>query len=111
MRALEEHPTATADLTIEKPAGVDDVRPQPVLRFAWRLYTRFGLPALGRLVSRHWYEVGRFLGPSITGFYDRVPLERLAGMWRDAGFGGVGLRRMSFGAGVVMWGTRDGDAG
>jgi demethylmenaquinone methyltransferase/2-methoxy-6-polyprenyl-1,4-benzoquinol methylase len=83
----------------------------PVLRFAWHLYTRFGLPALGRLVSRHWFEVGRFLGPSITGFYERAPLERLAGMWRDAGIGAVGLRRMSFGAGVVMWGTRDGDPG
>jgi demethylmenaquinone methyltransferase/2-methoxy-6-polyprenyl-1,4-benzoquinol methylase len=87
------------------------VPPQPALRFAWHLYTRFGLPALGRLVSRQWYEVGRFLGPSITGFYERVPLDRLAGMWRDAGIGAVGLRRMSFGAGVVMWGTRDGDAG
>jgi demethylmenaquinone methyltransferase/2-methoxy-6-polyprenyl-1,4-benzoquinol methylase len=87
------------------------VPPQPALRAAWHLYTRFGLPPLGRLVSRHWYEVGRFLGPSISGFYDRVPLERLAGMWRDAGIGAVGLRRMSFGAGVVMWGTRDGDAG
>jgi demethylmenaquinone methyltransferase/2-methoxy-6-polyprenyl-1,4-benzoquinol methylase len=84
---------------------------QPALRAAWDLYARFGLPALGRLVSRDWYEVGRFLRPSITGFYERVPLERLAAMWRDAGIGAVGLRRMSFGAGVVMWGTRDGDAG
>jgi demethylmenaquinone methyltransferase / 2-methoxy-6-polyprenyl-1,4-benzoquinol methylase len=84
---------------------------QPALRFAWHLYTRFGLPGLGRVVSKEWYEVGRFLGPSITGFYERVPLERLAAMWRDAGIGAVGLRRMSFGAGVVMWGTRDGDAG
>ena len=33
------------------------------LAAAWRLYTRVGLPALGRLASRGWFEVGRFLGP------------------------------------------------
>src|SRR6202012_2013805 len=38
---------------------------QPALRAAWRAYTRVGLPAIGRLASPAWYEVGRFLGPSI----------------------------------------------
>ena len=42
----------------------------------WRLYTRVGLPALGRLVSRGWCEAGRFLGPSIEGFYRANPLRR-----------------------------------
>jgi len=28
---------------------------------AGRLYPRLGLPALGRLASRSWFEVGRFL--------------------------------------------------
>jgi demethylmenaquinone methyltransferase/2-methoxy-6-polyprenyl-1,4-benzoquinol methylase len=46
------------------------VPPSPALRALWRLYTRIGLPALGRLLSRDWYEVGRFLGPSIEGFYE-----------------------------------------
>ena len=50
-------------------------RPWPA--HAWRLYTRVGLPLLGRLVSRDWYEVGRFLGPSIDGFYARHPLDEL----------------------------------
>src|SRR5437764_7604858 len=35
------------------------------LRFMWRIYTRAGLPLVGRLVSPAWLEVGRFLGPSI----------------------------------------------
>src|SRR5207248_488038 len=40
----------------------------PPLRELWRLYTRVGLPLLGRLASPAWLEVGRFLGPSIESF-------------------------------------------
>jgi demethylmenaquinone methyltransferase/2-methoxy-6-polyprenyl-1,4-benzoquinol methylase len=82
---------------------------RPALRGAWSIYARLGLPLFGRLVSRHWYEVGRFLGPSITGFYERFPLGRLIALWEKAGMRDVDVRRMSFGAGVVMWGTRDGE--
>jgi demethylmenaquinone methyltransferase/2-methoxy-6-polyprenyl-1,4-benzoquinol methylase len=79
--------------------------PGGVWLWPWRLYTRVGLPALGRLASREWYEVGRFLGPSIEGFYRRHPLERQLELWREAGIGNVGARRMSLGGGVVIWGT------
>ena len=79
------------------------------LRAPWIVYTRAGLPLLGRLVSRDWYDVGRFLGPSIAGFYAEHPLPRLAALWREAGIDAVGMRRMSFGAGVVMWGVRSDD--
>jgi demethylmenaquinone methyltransferase/2-methoxy-6-polyprenyl-1,4-benzoquinol methylase len=72
----------------------------------WVLYTRVGLPALGRLVSREWYDVGRFLGPSIGGFWQRHPLESVCGMWQAAGIDSVHARVMSVGGGVVMWGTR-----
>ena len=78
----------------------------PALRAAWRAYTRVGLPLLGRLASRAWLEVGRFLGPSIEELHVREP--DLAGLWRDAGILDVHLRRMSFGAGIVMWGVRSG---
>jgi demethylmenaquinone methyltransferase / 2-methoxy-6-polyprenyl-1,4-benzoquinol methylase len=84
------------------------VPPLPAARAPWRLYTRVGLPALGRLVSREWYAVGRFLGPSISGFYERHPLPDVVRMWREAGIGGVELRQMSLGGGVVMWGVRGG---
>jgi demethylmenaquinone methyltransferase / 2-methoxy-6-polyprenyl-1,4-benzoquinol methylase len=77
------------------------------LRAAWRAYTRVGLPALGRLASPAWYEVGRFLGPSIEQFHARQP--DLPGLWRAAGIASVSERRMSFGAGLLMWGVRDGD--
>jgi len=74
----------------------------------WVLYTRVGLPALGRLVSREWYEVGRFLGPNISSFWRDHPLESVVSMWGAAGIDSVSARVMSVGGGVVMWGTRDG---
>lgn len=82
--------------------------PRGVWLWPWRLYTRVGLPALGRLASRQWFEVGRFLGPSIEGFYRRYPLERQLELWAEAGVGGVTTRRMSLGGGIVVWGTVDG---
>ncbi len=77
---------------------------QPLLRWLWRAHTRAGLPLLGRLLSPAWLEVGRFLGPNIEEFYEREP--DLAGRWRAAGIEDVQVRRMSFGAGLVMVGIR-----
>ena len=76
----------------------------PALRALWRVHTRVGLPLLGRLVSRAWLEVGRFLGPNIERLYADEP--DLPGLWRAAGIEDAHERRMSFGAGVVMWGVR-----
>jgi demethylmenaquinone methyltransferase/2-methoxy-6-polyprenyl-1,4-benzoquinol methylase len=78
--------------------------------WAWRFYTAVGLPTLGRIASREWAEVGRFLGPSIRGFYARHPVERIVGYWREAGLIDVNVRRMSFGGGVVISATRGIDA-
>jgi demethylmenaquinone methyltransferase / 2-methoxy-6-polyprenyl-1,4-benzoquinol methylase len=75
-------------------------------RPAWELYVRIGLPALGALVSPGWAEVGRFLGPSIRGFWARYPLERLLDLWRAAGIDDVRYRRLSLGGGIVVWGRR-----
>jgi demethylmenaquinone methyltransferase/2-methoxy-6-polyprenyl-1,4-benzoquinol methylase len=70
----------------------------------WHLYTRVGLPALGRLAGPAWVEVGRFLGPSIEQFHDRV--RDLEALWREAGMRDVQRWNMSLGAGLVMWGLR-----
>ncbi|MGA8364073.1 MAG: class I SAM-dependent methyltransferase [Solirubrobacteraceae bacterium] len=78
------------------------VPPRAAPRLAWRFYTAVGLPTLGRVFSRDWAEVGRFLGPSIMGFYARHPLPALVGYWREAGLQDVRVRRMSLGGGVVM---------
>jgi demethylmenaquinone methyltransferase / 2-methoxy-6-polyprenyl-1,4-benzoquinol methylase len=82
------------------------VPPSATARTAWWAYTRVGLPLLGRMASPEWGRVGRFLGPSITGFYRRHPLERIIGYWREAGMGAVEVRRMSLGGGVVMSATK-----
>jgi demethylmenaquinone methyltransferase/2-methoxy-6-polyprenyl-1,4-benzoquinol methylase len=73
--------------------------------WAWRLYTRVGLPLLGRLASRSWFDAGRFLGPSIEGFYREYPLRRQVALWEAAGIEEVEVRPMSLGGGVVIWGT------
>ncbi len=80
--------------------------PDRLARSLWRIYTRHFMPVLGRLVSPDWQEVGRFLGPSITDLYGRLPLDRQLGLWRTAGIERVQARVMSFGGGVVIWGTR-----
>lgn len=85
------------------------VPPSQPWHLLWRFYTHVGLPLLGGLVSRDWYQTGRFLARSIPGFYEQHPLEEVAQMWRRAGIESVGLRQMSLGGGVVMWGTRAGE--
>jgi demethylmenaquinone methyltransferase / 2-methoxy-6-polyprenyl-1,4-benzoquinol methylase len=84
------------------------VPPRLPPRAAWELYVRVGLPLAGRAVSPGWHEVGRFLGPSIRSFYERLPLDRLLGLWADAGIDDVRARRLSLGGGIVIWGRRAG---
>ncbi len=80
--------------------------PNVIARDLWWIYTRTAMPALGRVISRDWYVVGRFLGPSITDLYRRLPLDRQLELWRAAGIEDVQARVMSLGGGVVIWGTR-----
>jgi demethylmenaquinone methyltransferase/2-methoxy-6-polyprenyl-1,4-benzoquinol methylase len=85
------------------------VPPSAGWRAAWFAYTRILLPAAGLLLGgRSWWDVGRFLGPNIEGFYRRWPLERIVETWRAAGMVDVGWRAMSLGGGLVMWGTKRG---
>jgi demethylmenaquinone methyltransferase/2-methoxy-6-polyprenyl-1,4-benzoquinol methylase len=83
------------------------VPPLAAARLAWLVYTAVGLPSLGRLASADWMRVGRFLGGSIRGFYERHPLEALVGYWHRAGLRDVRVRRMSLGGGIVMSATRE----
>jgi demethylmenaquinone methyltransferase / 2-methoxy-6-polyprenyl-1,4-benzoquinol methylase len=85
------------------------VPPSPAYWPFWWLYTRLLLPAGGYLTGgREWYIVGRFLGPNISGHYRRYPLPWTVRAWQRAGFENVGWKVMSFGGGLVMWGTRAG---
>jgi demethylmenaquinone methyltransferase/2-methoxy-6-polyprenyl-1,4-benzoquinol methylase len=84
--------------------------PSRFWRFWWWLYTRFALPLGGWITGgREWFRVGRFLGPNISRHYRTYPLAWTEEAWRKAGFENVGLRVMSLGGGLVMWGTRKHD--
>ncbi len=89
-------------------AGLDFfVPPNPFWRAAWWLYTRVVLPVAGLLLGgKAWWDVGRFLGPNISGHYGRWPLQRLHDAWEAAGIVDVQFRVMSLGGGIVMWGTK-----
>jgi demethylmenaquinone methyltransferase/2-methoxy-6-polyprenyl-1,4-benzoquinol methylase len=84
--------------------------PSRFWRFWWWLYTRLILPVGGWLTGgREWFRVGRFLGPNISQHYRTYSLSWTEDAWRRAGFENVGVRVMSLGGGLVMWGTRSHD--
>ena len=73
---------------------------------AWWAWTRIGLPAAGLTAGGGWYRTGRFLGPSIEGFWSEHPLEQVLGWWRDAGIGDLHVQRLSVGGAVMIRGTK-----
>ena len=94
-----------ANLEFHVPAG-------PVWHPLWLAYTRAILPAAGLVTGgRAWWNVGRFLGPSISEHYRRYPLAWQVEAWRQAGVEDVTVRLMSLGGGLVMWGRRAGSHG
>ena len=111
LRYVDDPAATLAELArVVRPGGtvanLEFCVPTGIWRPFWDLYVGVGLPGLGRIASKGWYDVGRFLGPSIRGFYERWPLERQLELWREAGVKDVQARRMSVGGGVVIWGTK-----
>jgi demethylmenaquinone methyltransferase/2-methoxy-6-polyprenyl-1,4-benzoquinol methylase len=112
LRYVDDPPSAMRELArVVRPGGhVASLEfampPASLWRALWRAYARVGLPALGRLVSREWAEMGRFLARSIPDFCERHPIGQVVEMWRGAGIGDVEVKPMSLGAGLVMWGTK-----
>ena len=111
LRYVDDPGATLSELTrVVRPGGtlamLEFAVPRGVWRALWELYVRVGLPLAGATVSPGWREVGRFLGPSIRGFYERLPLDAQLELWRAAGVADVRYRRLSLGGGVVVWGTR-----
>jgi demethylmenaquinone methyltransferase/2-methoxy-6-polyprenyl-1,4-benzoquinol methylase len=75
-------------------------------RALWEIYNRVVMPVMTISVSRGWHRVGCFLGPSISGFCRRYPVDRLAAIWRENGIPLVETKRLLRGAAIVMWGTK-----
>jgi demethylmenaquinone methyltransferase/2-methoxy-6-polyprenyl-1,4-benzoquinol methylase len=111
LRYVDDPAATLAELArVVRPGGavasLEFCVPEGLWRPLWDLYVGVGLPLAGRVVSPDWHEVGRFLGPSIRGFYERLPLEVQLEAWRAGGVPDVRAQRMSLGGGVVIWGTR-----
>jgi len=113
LRYVAEPQSTLAELArVVRPGGLlasleFSVPPSRFWRSAWWLYTRGVLPVAGALLGgRPWFDVGRFLGPSITDHYRHHPVDWTIAAWEKAGLVDVGLRRMSLGGGLVMWGRR-----
>jgi demethylmenaquinone methyltransferase/2-methoxy-6-polyprenyl-1,4-benzoquinol methylase len=111
LRYVDDVPATLHELArVVRPGGtvamLEFGLPRGVWRPLWELYVRAGLPAAGAMVSPGWSEVGRFLGPSIRGFWERWPEPRLLGAWSEAGIADLQARRLSVGGGVVVWGRR-----
>src|SRR3954470_4746618 len=65
LRYVDDPAATLAELArVVRPGGriacLEFCVPRGPLLWAWRLYTRIGLPSLGRLAGHQWFEVGRF---------------------------------------------------
>jgi demethylmenaquinone methyltransferase/2-methoxy-6-polyprenyl-1,4-benzoquinol methylase len=89
-------------------AGFDFAVPdRAVWRGLWWCYTRAVLPIAGWCAGgRAWFDVGRFLGPSISEHEARFPPAWTIDAWNAAGFADVASRSMSLGGARVTWGRR-----
>jgi demethylmenaquinone methyltransferase/2-methoxy-6-polyprenyl-1,4-benzoquinol methylase len=76
------------------------------VRAIWEIYNRVVMPVMTIPVSRGWHRMGRFLGPSISDFCQRCPVERIATIWHDNGIPLVETRPLLKGVAIVMWGTK-----
>jgi len=115
LRYVSDPASTVAELArVVKPGGVISnlefhVPSGPLWHPLWVIYTRLLLPAAGFLTGgREWFDVGRFLGPSISEHYERYPVAWHVAAWHDAGIEDVHVRLMSLGGGLVMWGRKAG---
>jgi demethylmenaquinone methyltransferase/2-methoxy-6-polyprenyl-1,4-benzoquinol methylase len=111
LRYVDDVPATLRELArVVRPGGtiamLEFGLPRGPWRPFWELYVRIGLPAAGAVVSPSWGGVGRFLGPSIRGFWREWPEPRLLDVWREAGLADAHAQRLSLGGGIVVWGQR-----
>ncbi len=87
LRYVDDPPATVAELArVVRPGGRSPRSSSACRRarrraLAWRLYTAVGAARCSDGWPRGVGRVGRFLGPSIRGFYARHPLERIVGYW------------------------------
>lgn len=74
----------------------------------WLAHTRMVMPVCARFLSTGWRQVGSFLGPSISAFYEKHTIADLRRMWTRAGMAEVQTKELSVGGALTMWGRKEG---
>ncbi len=111
LRYVDDVPRCMRELVrVVKPSGrvgmVEFGLPKGAWAMLWRVYTRLALPIAGTFIGSGWKRVGRFLGPSISEFSRRQPIEILMENWQKAGLVDVRAESLSGGGGLIMWGRK-----
>ena len=75
-------------------------------RAGWWIQTRLVMRVLGTAVSPAWARTATFLGPNISRFVARHPVEEWVRWFQEAGIGHVRTRSFLFGSAVVLWGVK-----
>jgi demethylmenaquinone methyltransferase / 2-methoxy-6-polyprenyl-1,4-benzoquinol methylase len=78
----------------------------PLARGGWWIHTRAVMRVLGTAASPAWARTAAFLGPSISSFVARHPLEEWVRWFHEAGVRHVRTRGFLFGSAVVLWGVK-----
>jgi demethylmenaquinone methyltransferase/2-methoxy-6-polyprenyl-1,4-benzoquinol methylase len=75
-------------------------------RAGWWIHTRVVMRVLGTVASPAWAHTAAFLGPDISRFVSRHPLEEWVRWFQGAGIRHVRTRSFLFGSAVVLWGVK-----
>jgi demethylmenaquinone methyltransferase/2-methoxy-6-polyprenyl-1,4-benzoquinol methylase len=75
-------------------------------RLGWWFQTRVVMRLLGTAVSPAWAHTAAFLGPNISRFVARHPLEEWVRWFQEAGIQHVRTRSFLFGSAIVLWGVK-----
>lgn len=78
----------------------------PLARVGWWIHTRLVMPVLGVAVSPAWARTAAFLGPDISRFVSRHPVEEWVRWFQEAGIHHVRSRSFLFGSAVVLRGVK-----
>ena len=82
------------------------VPPSLLPRIGWRVFTGVVAPVAGRVMSPGWGHAMSFLRTSIPEFWREHPMGEVTDMHRAAGIEDLRIKRLTFGAAVVIWGVR-----
>lgn len=82
------------------------VPPSLVPRLGWHAFTGVAAPLAGRAMSPGWGHAMSYLRTSIPDFWRAHPMSEVVDMHRAAGIEDLRVKRLTFGAAVVIWGVR-----